>query len=688
MDKALLIDDLERRNREAELLNEIARRTTASLDLGEIAEAAVSGLGALAPIASHGLALVEHGKWVQVSSSGVSAGQRPVAAPGDALDAVLERLRDERVLVLGAADGEAADGRSRAAIGLFDQHILIGVLLLVGATADAFAAVDAGVLERVGVHLSLAANNARLYQEIKTLHLSNLKGLSTALNAKDYYTLGHAARVAAYTVLLGEELGWDPGWTEQVREAAYLHDIGKIGVSDRVLVKQGPLNPEEWDLMRQHPVVSAEIINPLFSADLVAAVRHHHERYDGGGYPSGLAGEAIPELARAMCVVDSYDAMSLQRPYRAAHTAQECVEELERCRGSQFDPDMTDAFLRVLQRLDGLRRAARGAAARAAARIDAQRHATLRECEDEKSPAYAEIRDVLREARDAYPEVRYLTTTAKHESRTVIIVDAEEDGSPDRSPLGEEVMADDAIDQLLSGHPVDSNVLFVDNFGVWVHGLAPLVGHDGRILAIVAADAPVLGRSEAQGFARMTTETPVSTLQEAAVRLSRAEIEAITDGLTGLYNHRYLHERLTEELNRARHEDRSLAVLFCDLDFFKEFNDRWGHAAGDTALRATARIIESCTRRADLVARYGGEEFVVVLPGAAEGEAVEIAGRIRAAVALHHQKDGDLTISIGVATYPDSAESKEDLLEAADRALYVAKRLGRDRVTTAGAAAR
>jgi len=293
---------------------------------------------------------------------------------------------------------------------------------------------------------------------------------------------------------------------------------------------------------------------------------------------------------------------------------------------------------------------------------------------------------VLREVRDAYPEVRFMTTEARLDGRYVIVVDAEEADARDRSPLGEDVMADDAITQVLSGRPIVSNVLFVDNFGVWVNGLAPLVGKDGEILAAVVADAPALSSRGARGFARMTTETPVSTLQEAAVRLSRAEIEAITDGLTGLYNHRYLHERLTEELSRARHESHGVALLFCDLDFFKDYNDRLGHASGDTALRATARIIESCTRRADLVARYGGEEFVVVLPRAAEPEAVEIAGRIRAAVAKHHHDSGGLTISIGVATYPDAAETKEGLLEAADRALYVAKRLGRDRVVAAGSA--
>jgi len=544
---ARLYGELERRNREAELLNEIARRTTASLDLGEIAEATVTGLSHLVPIASYSLTLEEHGEFTQVHGSQPSERPRAVSVTGDALGDVLERLQRERVVILdGADDGLVPGGRpavagslSSAAIGLFDQHILIGVLMLEGASPRAFSAVDAGVLERVGVHLSLAANNARLYQEIKTLHLSNLKGLSTALNAKDYYTLGHAARVAAYTVLLGEELGWEPEWTEQVREAAYLHDIGKIGVSDRVLVKQGPLNAEEWELMRQHPAVSAEIIKPLFSAGFVAAVRHHHERYDGKGYPDGLGGEEIPELARAMCVVDSYDAMSLQRPYRAARTYDGCLAELQRCRGTQFDPGMTDAFLRVLTRLAALREVAERAAAEAALRIDPVRHAALRAPGDEASAEYAKVRDVLREVRDAYPEVRFMTTEARLDGRYVIVVDAEETDAPDRSPLGEDVMADDAITQVLSGRPIVSNVLFVDTFGVWVNGLAPLVGKDGEILAAVVADAPALSSSGARGFARMTTETPVSTLQEAAVRLSRAEIEAITDGLTGLYNHRY-----------------------------------------------------------------------------------------------------------------------------------------------------
>ena len=207
------------------------------------------------------------------------------------------------------------------------------------------------LLARIGLQFSMAVGNSRLYEEMRALHVNTLKGLSTALSAKDYYTLGHAARVSTYAVLLLQELGWDPRLLGECADAAFLHDIGKIGVSDRILLKQGPLNAEEWELMRQHPVVSADIVRPLFAEDVVAAVRHHHERFGGGGYPDGLVGYDIPPLARVFAVVDAYDAMSLNRPYRTFLSYRECVAELKRCRGSQFDPEMVTAFLRVLGRM-------------------------------------------------------------------------------------------------------------------------------------------------------------------------------------------------------------------------------------------------------------------------------------------------------------------------------------------------
>jgi len=691
MDNAVLFDDLERRNREAELLNEIAARTSASLDMIQIADAAVAGLMPLVAVSGYGLSLLQGDEWRVAYASEPEWMRMQLPEAGAPAGGMFAQLEHDAVLIMsGAGDGVAIGGHpgrdfvgSKAAIGLFDRERLVGALMLGSETPGAFESVGRALLERVGVHLSLAAHNARLYQEIKTLHLGNLKGLSTALNAKDYYTLGHAARVAAYMVLLGRELGWDAGQIEQVREAAYLHDIGKIGVSDRVLLKQGKLNTEEWELMRQHPAVSADIIGPLFPEELVAAVRHHHERWDGMGYPEGLAGHDIPEIARAMCVVDSYDAMSLHRPYRGARTYDDCVAELKRCRGEQFDPAMTDAFLRVLDDLARLRGTSRRAAEAAAARIDPSEHKALLADVSVERPEYAHIHQVLREVRDAHPQVRFMTTEAYVDGRCVVVVDGEDCGTDSFSPPGEDVMVDDAARQVLAGQPIVSNVLFVDDHGVWANAIVPVIDGDGEIVAAVVADAPALGWDGGEGFAVRGVETPVSTLQRAAVRLSRAEIDAITDGLTGLYNHRHLHERLAEEIGEPGRGGRTLSLLFCDLDFFKDYNDRHGHAAGDEALRATARIIEQCTRRDDVAARYGGEEFVVLLPGVDEARALEIAGRIRTAVAERHLASGGLTISIGVAAFPEAAQSKEALLEAADRAMYIAKRLGRDRVVAA-----
>jgi two-component system cell cycle response regulator len=175
-------------------------------------------------------------------------------------------------------------------------------------------------------------------------------------------------------------------------------------------------------------------------------------------------------------------------------------------------------------------------------------------------------------------------------------------------------------------------------------------------------------------------------LQTAAVRLSRAEIDAITDALTGLYNHRYLHERLSEELHRAREHQRPISVLFCDLDHFKGYNDTRGHSAGDAVLREVAHVIEQSVRNIDIAARYGGEEFVVLLVETGREAALAVAERIRERIraAGFTANDVPLTVSIGVAGYPDDADRREDLLNRADSAMYLAKRRGRDQVATFG----
>jgi diguanylate cyclase (GGDEF)-like protein/excisionase family DNA binding protein len=562
---------------------------------------------------------------------------------------------------------------------LVTRDEVIGLVDLLDHVERTFTEQEIATAEAVCGLVALAVEHARLYEEVKDLHLGNLRALSSALSAKDYYTLGHANRVASYMVLLADELGWPRDGLEEVENVAFLHDIGKIGVSDRVLLKGGPLTSEEWVLIRQHPGISAEIVRPLFKDSLVAGVRHHHERFDGKGYPDGLAGSEIPLLARALCVVDCYDAMSCERPYRHALSYRECCVELRRCAGTQFDPEMVAGFLAALRSLQAKRARVAALACQAAQLIDAAAHDQLRSRADEKHPAYARMVGSLRRLRDDNQPACFVTSFATVGEGCITILDTGETDD-EVSHCGDPWLPEDELTRVLAGEDLVANVVTADDFGVWVSGIAPLRNAQGAVVGAVSVDAPVvesLGRS----LRGDRSHALAAMLQSAAIRFSRAEVEAITDGLSGLYNHRYLHERLGEELERARQRKSALAVLFVDCDRFKGFNDLHGHKGGDLALKRVARTIESAGRRVDLAARYGGEEFVLALVDTDVAGGLIVAERIRSQVEAESIRgDAPLTVSIGVAGYPESAASKEELLDKADWAMYVAKNAGRNRV--------
>jgi len=573
--------------------------------------------------------------------------------------------------------------RSFVALPLITRDRVIGVVDLLDHVERKFSEEEIAVAEGVAKLVALALEHAHLYEEVKRLHLGNLRALSSALSAKDYYTFGHAGRVAAYMTMLGRELGWPDDRLDELQNVAFLHDIGKIGVSDRVLLKAGPLTSEEWELVRQHPGISAEIVRPLFDAELVEGVRHHHERFDGKGYPDGLAGEAIPLVARAMCVVDCYDAMSCERPYRHALSYRQCLAELRRCSGTQFDPEMVAAFLQALRRLRRRRVRVDSLAAQAAGLIDPAAHALMRSRADETRPEYPEMVAALRAFRDSHPPLRFITSFAMMGDQCITVLDTGESGS-ELSHLGDQWLPEDELARVLAGEHPKANVLNADDFGVWVTGTAPVRGSDGNVVAAVTVDAPAL-ETPGQRLQADRSHTLAAMLQSAAIRYSRAEVEAITDGLTGLYNHRYLHERLEEELKRARRRKSMLSLLFCDCDQFKAYNDLYGHKAGDAALARIARIIEACGRRVDLAARYGGEEFVLVLVDTDAAGALTVAEHLRHEVeASSARDDRALTVSIGLASFPNDASGHDELLDKADWAMYAAKRAGRNRVLAFG----
>lgn len=566
----------------------------------------------------------------------------------------------------------------------------LGMLTLTETAAErVFTDAELEFARGLGEQAAIALHNARLFENAKGLHLGNLKALSSALTAKDVYTIGHTARVAAYAVLLASELGWGQREIQQLEEATYLHDIGKIAVADRVLLKPGALTDEEWVLMKQHPAISAEIIEALLNDDYVAGVRHHHERFGGGGYPDGLSGEEIPEVARLLCVVDCYDAMSSRRVYRPALTYKECLRELRECSGTQFDPGMVDAFVHVLEKMDEQRQALEAAAAEAAARISSADHLSLREPADRERPEYERVLAILRETRQAHPLAETMVTeTRVDELRCMIVVDSDEDRET-AVTAGEIAFSADLEIETFAGRSHDANVVYVDSWGTWLAAAAPIRDDDGAIVGLVSTCKAPMEGLRPHGFHSAVSDAFAGIVRSAAARQTRAEIESMTDALTGLHNHRRFQECLREQVDTALLDDRDLALLFCDIDHFKLLNDRHGHLVGDDVLRRVGQVVAASIRRGDVAARYGGDEFAVLLFDADAPKVLEVAERIRQRVGELRVGPGaeSTSISIGFATLPGDGGGGEELLASADRAMYAAKERGRDRVVQAGTAA-
>lgn len=192
-----------------------------------------------------------------------------------------------------------------------------------------------------------------LKKDIEEEHIdlvTSIKTLISVINAKDRYTYGHIERVVMFTKLLANELELTEEDKKVLKYGAYLHDIGKINISKEILNKKMKLDKDEWETLKQHPVNGVELISPVESLkNVIPLILHHHERYDGAGYPTGLKGEAIPYLARVLTVADSFDAMTSNRPYGTRKTYEDAILELKRCSGSQFDPDIAEMFIKVVE---------------------------------------------------------------------------------------------------------------------------------------------------------------------------------------------------------------------------------------------------------------------------------------------------------------------------------------------------
>jgi len=227
----------------------------------------------------------------------------------------------------------------------------IGAITVGSRDADQrFSSDDVRLLATIANHVTIAVGNISLFSSVQEAYLATVRALAAAVDAKDPYTRGHSDGVAAYAMRIGEALAFSPEQMIALEMAAYLHDIGKIGISEDILLKPGKLTDAEMSQMRHHPLIGANILKPVaFPWPIAPIVRHHHEHYDGAGYPAGLKTEEIPILARVLTVADSFEAMVADRPYRRGRSQQEAMLELRRCSGTQFDPRIVDAFIDVLE---------------------------------------------------------------------------------------------------------------------------------------------------------------------------------------------------------------------------------------------------------------------------------------------------------------------------------------------------
>lgn len=190
----------------------------------------------------------------------------------------------------------------------------------------------------------------KINKELENAYLESIETLRYTVEAKDNYTKGHSDRVSAYSVLIGKHIGLSDDDLKALQIGGLFHDIGKIGVPDSILLKESKLTDDEYSEIKNHPSIGAHILSTAtIFKNIIPIVKHHHERYDGHGYPSQLQGDKIPYLARITAIADSFDAMTSRRTYRDSLPIETVIEEFETCRGTQFDPELTDTFLDIIK---------------------------------------------------------------------------------------------------------------------------------------------------------------------------------------------------------------------------------------------------------------------------------------------------------------------------------------------------
>ncbi len=571
-----------------------------------------------------------------------------------------------------------------------------GAYYMLGREAGgSFTSDDEHIGEMLAAQVGGAVMMRRLVASQKEMYDSLLEMLVEVSDAREHAIKGHSMRVSKWARGLAERLDLPSDEVNRIAVAGLLHDIGKIAVPDSILGKPGPLTEEERILMMAHAALGAGIVEHAGPLAVIAPiVRHHHEWWDGRGYPEGLRAEAIPLGARIVTLADTLDSMTTNRPYRAAKSMDEALLEIERCSGTQFDPRMAALAASV---------AGRAAPHTGASAPDGGEPATLAELYSTGQVAGWKLlmrvsqglRDVVELPLLAERALGPVRAELKVESGSLSVLDDDGQalrmvgwqGGPCLLPVGSVlrrgegllwaalegraslVVADLESDQRYRGRRGEGS-----RSGVFI----PLLASSG------AQGVLTVHRNSPQTFGEQTVrhlEAVGCVVAEAlAVSRLRGQLQqaTLTDPLTGVGSRQYGLERLAEACAEAGLGGAPFALLRLDLDNFEDVNDRFGHHVGDEVLKQVAGTVRAQLRPGDVVARYGGDELIVTLPGRDREGAARLAQRLgpRAAgrtMVVNGRKVGIPSWSAGIAVWGDDGTEVDQLLRASEERLHARK---------------
>jgi diguanylate cyclase (GGDEF)-like protein/putative nucleotidyltransferase with HDIG domain len=573
------------------------------------------------------------------------------------------------------------------------------------------------------LYLSKLEDEKRHVEEVAGLHLRTIEALALAIEAKDHTTHDHLQRVRIYAVELAKKLNLPQGDIEAIQAAALLHDIGKLAVPEHIISKPGKLTPEEFEKIKIHPLVGAEILQRVnFPYPVVPIVRAHHEKWDGSGYPIGLKGEEIPIGARILSAVDFLDALASDRQYRKALSMEDVIRRIQEEAGKSFDPRIVEVLTANCKELEARVLAQAPAAdynglsvnvkvekgltpaagfestaikktpvrnetgflsSIAAARQEAQ---TLFELSHELGASLSldetlSVLAVKLKRLVPYDSIAVYVCEDEHLVPQYVSGDNFRLFSSLRIPLGEGVSGWTAQKgkPIINGNPSVEPGYLDDpsKFSTLRSALSvPLEGLKGVIgaLTLYRAEADAFDTDNLRILLAISSKTALSL--ENALKFKQAESSATTDYMTGLPNARSLFLHLDQELARCKRSQSAVTVMVTDLDGFKQINDRCGHLEGNRLLRLFGERLKDMCREYDYVARMGGDEFVLVLPGLSADAAVNRTQELMAlATAVGREVSGEniLSLSVGQSSYPGDGLDAEQLLAEADRRMYVVK---------------